>query len=204
MRNENFFSLARARFQTDLAELDHKRGWFIGLGVFLIVLGFLATGAAVATTMISVVVLGWILLAGSIGLAVLSFLTGRWGGFLLTLAAAALSAIAGITLLENPVIGAAAITLIIATILIVAGIYRSIASIVMRYPNWGWSLANGIITLVLGSLLLRHLPTASLYFLGLLIGIDLIFHGISWIGFGAGVHRLSSRVELPPEERRAA
>src|SRR5215831_14868113 len=204
MRNENFFNVVRTRFRSDLAELDHKRGWFIGLGIFLVVLGIVAVGAAVATTLISVIMLGWILLAGSIGLAVVSFLIGRWGGFLLTLAAAALSAIAGITLLENPLIGAAAITLIIATILIVAGIYRSIASIAMRYPNWGWSLANGIITLVLGAILLRHLPTASLYFLGLLIGIDLIFHGISWIGFGAGVHRVASRVELPPEERRAA
>src|SRR5215468_6058387 len=203
MRNENFFSLVRARFQTDLAELDHKRGWFIGLGVFLIVLGFLAAGAAVATTMISVVVLGWILLAGALGLAVLSFLTGRWGGFLLTLAAAALSAIAGITLLENPLIGAAAITLTIATILIAAGIYRSIASGVMRYPNWGWSLANGLITLALGVILLRALPNASLYFLGILIGIDLIFHGISWVTFGFGVHRLAEP-GIAPEERRAA
>jgi uncharacterized membrane protein HdeD (DUF308 family) len=203
MRNENFFNVVRTRFRSDLAELDHKRGWFIGLGIFLIVLGGVAIGAAVATTLVSVILLGWILLVGSIGLAIVSFLTGRWGGFLLTLAAAALSAIAGLTLLENPLIGAAAITLIIATILIVAGIYRSIASITMRYPNWGWSLANGLITLALGAMLLRALPTASLYFLGLLIGVDLIFHGMSWTMFGFGVHQLA-RPEVAGEERRAA
>jgi uncharacterized membrane protein HdeD (DUF308 family) len=203
MSNSNFLNLVRTRFQTELAELDRKRGWFIGLGIFLIVLGIVAGGAAVATTLISVVMLGWILLVASIGLAVLSFLTGRWSGFLLTLAAAALSAIAGITLLSNPLVGAAAITLTIATILIAAGIYRSIASMVMRFPNWGWSLANGIITLALGALLLRALPNASLYFLGLLIGIDLIFHGMSWLMFGFGIHRLA-RPAVAPEQRRAA
>src|SRR5215468_9174473 len=88
MRNENFFNVVRTRFRSDLAELDHKRGWFIGLGIFLIVLGVVAIGAAVATTLVSVILLGWILLVGSIGLAIVSFLTGRWGGFLLTLAAA--------------------------------------------------------------------------------------------------------------------
>jgi uncharacterized membrane protein HdeD (DUF308 family) len=206
MSNANFFDLVRTRFHAELAELDHKRGWFIALGVFLIILGVVATGAAVATTLVSVVMLGWILLAASIGLAILSFLTGNWSGFLLTLAAAALSAIAGIAMLSNPLIGAATITLTIATILIAAGIYRAIASIAMRFPNWGWSLVNGIVTLAAGVLLVRALPTASLYFLGLLIGIDLIFHGMSWIMFGFGVHRLSGLRTRPeaPEERRAA
>ena len=203
MSNSNFLNLVRTRFQADVAELDQKRGWFIGLGVFLIVLGIIATGAAVATTLISVFLLGWILLIAAFGLIIESFLTGRWSGFLLTLAAAALSAIAGITMLSNPLIGAAAITLTIATILIAAGIYRSIASGVMSYPNWGWSLANGLITLAIGFLLLRALPNASLYFLGILIGIDLIFHGISWVTFGFGVHRLAVP-GIAPEERRAA
>src|SRR5690349_19486194 len=191
MRNSNFMNSVRNRFQADVAELDRKRGWFIGLGIFLIVLGIIAGGAAVATTLISVVLLGWILIIASIGLVIESFLIGRWSGFLLTLAAAALSAIAGITLLSNPLIGAATITMVIATILIAAGIYRSIASAVMRFPNWGWSLANGIITLAVGAMLLRALPRASLYFLGILIAIDLIFHGISWVTFGFGVHRLA-------------
>jgi uncharacterized membrane protein HdeD (DUF308 family) len=73
----------------------------------------------------------------------------------------------------------------------------------MRYPHWGWSLANGIITLALGVMLLRALPAASLYFLGILIGIDLIFHGMSWLMFGFGVHQLA-RPGIAPEERRAA
>src|SRR5262245_30824695 len=59
------------------------------------VLGLIASYMAVATTMVSVVLLGWILLGASAGLVVLSFLTGDWSGFLLTLAAGVLSVING-------------------------------------------------------------------------------------------------------------
>src|SRR4030095_14835295 len=76
MSNASFFDAARNRFRTGLAEIDRKWGWYLALGVFLIVLGVIASGMAVATTLVSVVVLGWILLVAGAGLAVLSFLTG--------------------------------------------------------------------------------------------------------------------------------
>jgi uncharacterized membrane protein HdeD (DUF308 family) len=198
-----FFDSARDHLRTRLTELDQKRGWFFALGIFLVLLGVAALYMDVATTMLTIVVLGGILIAASVVLAVFSFVTGRWSGFLLTLAAAALSAIAGITMLTNPLLGAAAITLAIGTIFIVGGIYRSIASAVMQFPNWGWSLLNGLITLALGIMLVRGWPSSSLWFLGLFVGIDLIFHGVSWIMFALGVHRVAS-LEFPEEERRAA
>jgi hypothetical protein len=63
------------------------------LGIFLIVLGFITSYMAVATTTVSVVVLGWVLLGAGAGLVVVSFLTGKWSGFLLTLAAGVLSVV---------------------------------------------------------------------------------------------------------------
>src|SRR5262245_40881468 len=133
MSNASFFDLARNRFRDGLAELAGKWGWYFALGVFLTFLGFIASGMAVATTMLSVVVLGWILLGAGAGLVILSFLTGRWSGFLFSLAAGILSIVAGIEMLSNPVSGAVAVTVIIGTILLVAGIFRSIASIAMRF-----------------------------------------------------------------------
>jgi uncharacterized membrane protein HdeD (DUF308 family) len=153
MNNTSFFDLARHHFRSGLAELDQKWGWYFALGAFLVILGVIAAGAAVATTMLSIVMLGWIMLAAGAGLLVLSFLTGKWSGFLLALAAGALNIIAGITLLSFPVSGAIAVTLVVGTILIAAGLYRSIASVVMQYPNWGWSLVSGLVSLALGAML---------------------------------------------------
>jgi len=204
MRNEGFFDTARSRFLAGLADVDRKWGWYFALGVFLVFLGLIASTMAVATTLLSVVVLGWILLGAGVGLVLLSFLTGKWSGFLLSLAAGALSAIAGIAILSSPLAGAAAITLMVGAILVAEGIYRSIASIVMQFPNWGWSLFSGIVALGLGALLLRNWQINSLWFLGLYIGLDLIVHGFSWIMFSLKVHRLAGAVGVTGEERRAA
>src|SRR5262245_55142732 len=144
MRNAGFFDMTRNRFRTGLAELDRKWGWYFALGVFLIVLGAIAGGSAVTTTFLSVVVLGWIVVGACAGLMILSFLTGKWSGFLLTMAAGILALMAGITDLTYPLSSAVAINLIIGTLLIAAGIFRSLASIIMRFPSWGWSLVSGI------------------------------------------------------------
>jgi uncharacterized membrane protein HdeD (DUF308 family) len=159
---------------------------------------------AVTTTLLSVAVLGWTLLCAGAVLVIFSFFTGKWSGFLLTLAAGALSAMAGITTLSYPVSGAIAITIVVGTILIAAGIFRSLASIVMRFPNWGWSLVSGFVSFALGAMLLRNWQTTGLYFLGLYIGLDLILHGLSWIMFSLRVHHLARMVEASETYPRAA
>jgi uncharacterized membrane protein HdeD (DUF308 family) len=202
--NPSFFDAARTRFRSGVADLDRKWGWYLVLGSLLVVLGAMASGIAVTTTVVSVVVLGWILLSAGICLVALSFVTGKWSGFLLTLAAGVLSGAAGIAMLRSPASGAVAITLMVATILIAVGIFRSVASMVMQFPGWGWALLSGIVSLVLGGLLLKDWQSASLWFLGLYVGIDLIIHGFSWIMFSLRVHDLARRLEITEADRRVA
>jgi uncharacterized membrane protein HdeD (DUF308 family) len=203
MGNGSFFDTARGHFRAGLAELNRKWGWYFALGIFLIALGVIASGMAIATTVFSVMALGWILLFAGAGLVVLSFLTGKWSGFLVSLATGALSLIAGFSLLSYPLSGAITITFMIGTILVAAGIYRTIASIAMRFPNWGWALVSGLVSFALGVLLLRGLAVASLWFLGLYVGIDLIIHGFSWIMFSLRVHSLAGEIGTEGERRVA-
>src|SRR5262245_8580147 len=129
--NPGFFDAARTGFRSGIADLDRKWGWYLLLGSLLVILGAMASAIAITTTMVSVVVLGSILLSAGICLVVLSFVTGNWSGFLLALAAGVLSAVAGIAMLRSPHSGAIAITLMVASILIAVGIFRSVASMVM-------------------------------------------------------------------------
>jgi uncharacterized membrane protein HdeD (DUF308 family) len=202
--NASFFDMARTRFRSGLAEVDRRWGWYFALGFFLIALGSIAAGMAVATTLLTVTVLGWLLLGAGAALVIHSFLTGRWSGFLLSLATGAMSLIAGIAMLRYPLSGAAAITLMVGAILVAEGIYRSVASIVMQLPNWGWSLVSGIVSIALGALLVLSWQAASLMFLGLYVGIDLVLHGISWIMFSLGVHSLAAEMEVTEADRRRA
>src|SRR5215831_7117924 len=204
MSNASFIDNARSRFRTGLAEIHRKWGWYLALGVFLIILGVIASGMAVTTTLLSVVALGWILLGAGAALVLLSFLTGRWSGFLVTLAAGIFSIIFGTAILSNPISGAVAITMMIGVLLLGTGIFRSIASIVMQFPYWGWSLVSGIVTFALGFLLMKNVESTSLWFLGFAIGIDLILHGFAWIMFSLRLHSLAAELGATGAGRTAA
>src|SRR5271156_6104296 len=54
-------------------------------------------------------------------------------------------------------------------------------------PGWGWQAADGIITFVLGLLVLAQWPASGLWVIGLFIGIDLIFYGGAWIALALGL-----------------
>jgi uncharacterized membrane protein HdeD (DUF308 family) len=194
----------RDRFRAGLEELGHRWGWYLALGIALIVLGLIAVSDAYLATVASVIVFGWILIAGGVLLGFISFLTGKWSGFLLALAAGILSFITGIMMLRAPLAGAATLTLLILSFFIIEGIYRTIASIALRFPNWGWSLASGIVSIVLGGILLAGWPQISFWFVGLLVGIDLIVHGFSWCMFAMSVHNVSRVLKGERRERPAA
>src|SRR5215467_1150989 len=194
----------RDRFHAGLEEVSHRWGWYLALGIALIILGAIAVSDAYIATVASVFVFGWILIAGGVLLGFMSFLTGKWSGFLLALAAGILVFITGVMMLRAPLAGAATLTLLILAFFIVEGIYRAIASIALRFPNWGWSLASGIVSIVLGGILLAGWPQISFWFVGLLVGIDLIVHGFSWCMFAMRVHDLARVVRGERRERPAA
>lgn len=60
----------------------------------------------------------------------------------------------------------------------------------MRFPRWGWMVFSGIVSVVLGISILVSWPSVTTYFIGLAIGIDLIFDGASLIGFATAIHSL--------------
>jgi len=51
-------------------------------------------------------------------------------------------------------------------------------------------VVSGIVSLVLGIMLLAQMPVSSVWFIGFAIGIDLIFDGTSMIGFASAIHSL--------------
>jgi uncharacterized membrane protein HdeD (DUF308 family) len=189
-------------FLMGLAELSHRWGWYLALGILLMILGALAAGSAISTTVLSVIALGWILVFAGAVLSILSFLIGRWSGFLLSLAAGVFSLITGATMLRAPLAGAASLTLVLSLFFLIGGIYRAITSTAMRFPYWGWSLFSGIVSIALGAFLIRGWPTISLWFLGLYIGIDLVIHGFAWCMFALRIRVIEP--ELRDLDRRAA
>jgi uncharacterized membrane protein HdeD (DUF308 family) len=53
-----------------------------------------------------------------------------------------------------------------------------------RSSPWMWVAVSGVITLVLGLIILAHWPVSAVYTLAIFFGVDLVFAGASWIGIG--------------------
>ena len=54
---------------------------------------------------------------------------------------------------------------------------------------WIWLVLSGVVTLLLGLMILTRWPVSSLYVLGLFLGIDLVIAGAGWIGIGLGLRK---------------
>jgi uncharacterized membrane protein HdeD (DUF308 family) len=168
-------------------------GWFVALGVALIVLGAVCILGEMNATLITVVVLGWFLLVSGIVALVHAFQTRTWSGFLLYLLTALLRLFTGFMLVRFPLGGAAGITVLLAVLFIVGGAFRAIGAGKLRFPRWGWAVASGLISVALGVTLLAQFPLSSLWFIGLAVGVDLIFEGTSLVALGSALRGIAGR-----------
>jgi uncharacterized membrane protein HdeD (DUF308 family) len=175
---------------TGVEKIRNSWGWFLVLGIALVVLGVCCIAFDVTATFASVLVFGWLLLISGVFQAVYAFRTGTWNGTLLNLLSALFRGFTGFLLIRYPLMGAEALTVVLASFFIVAGLFRAIASAMVKLPRWGWVVFSGAITTVLGFLLLAQMPISGIWFIGFAIGVDLTCDGIATIGFAAAIHRL--------------
>jgi uncharacterized membrane protein HdeD (DUF308 family) len=173
-----------------LAELKRNWGWFLGLGVCLIVLGVIALGSSVLATMATVVFIGWLLLIGGILEAVHAFWRKQWGGFFIDLLTGILYVVVGFLVVANPAATAVTLTLLIALFLMFGGTFRIVVALLLRFPHWGWLVLHGAISLVLGIAIWIRWPWDGLWVIGLFVGIDLIFNGWSLVMLGLAAKQL--------------
>ncbi|HEX5472695.1 MAG TPA: HdeD family acid-resistance protein [Lacipirellulaceae bacterium] len=174
-------------------EALHKHWWcFLLLGATLLVFGTLCIVDPLIGSVASILVLGFIVLAGGIVQIVSSVWAGRWSGMLLHLLMGLLYVIVGFMIIDRPGISMAVLTMFIAAFLIVAGLFRIVSSLVVRFHDWGWVLLNGLVTLILGLIINRQLPESSLWVIGLFVGIELIFNGWAWVMLAFGLRRVGA------------
>lgn len=168
----------------DCLRLHHCWAWFLGLGIVILIAGLVAIGSALIATLASVVLLSCLLMAGGVAQIVNAFMARSWRVFFLYLLGGVLHLVLGVLMIEHPIGAAAILTLMIAVAFFVGGILRIVYGLVERFPGRGWVLLNGGITMLLGVAIWRQWPEASFWVIGLFVGIDLVFNGVSWIMLG--------------------
>ena len=160
-----------------IEEVKAHRGWFLFMGVALIILGTIAIGSAELFTVISVLFIGWLLIFAGLFEIVHGFARRAWGGFFVNLMGGLLYAVTGLLMVSHPGIAAITLTLMIAMLLIVAGTFRIVVSLSTQVPHRGWLILNGAISLFLGFCIMDSWPASGVWIIGLFIGIDMIFDG---------------------------
>src|SRR5438874_6312101 len=151
---------------SSVAEVRSSWGWFLGLGVLLIFLGTACVVGDVTATFTTVLVLGWILLFSGVVTLVHAFRNHTGSGFLLSLLSALFRGFTGYLLIRYPLAGAASLTLILASFLIVSGLFRAIGSGMLKFPQCGWYVFSGLVSVALGIMLLAQMPVSSVWFIG--------------------------------------
>jgi uncharacterized membrane protein HdeD (DUF308 family) len=162
-------------------------GFLVGMGLALMILGLGAIGSSLIATLATVVVFGLLLLLGAIFQVVTAFWARNWRGFFLHLTAGVLYLIVGVFLIEDPLLGDLGLTLLVAAALLTGGILRIALSLVERFDGWPWMLLNGTVSVVLGAAIWRQWPLSGLWVIGLFVGIEMLFSGVSWVMLGLAV-----------------
>ncbi|HVN76296.1 MAG TPA: DUF308 domain-containing protein [Thermoanaerobaculaceae bacterium] len=172
-------------------KLRPKWGWFLALGISLLLLGAVALIVPWLTTLTSVLVFGWLLLFGGVLEVVAVFWTKGWRDILLHLFGGILSTVVGALIVVHPDAGALGLTLLLATLFLAGGLFRIGAAVVLRLPNWGWAVVGGIVTTLLGVIIWRTSPFSALWVIGMFVAIELMFRGWAWVMFAVAAREIS-------------
>jgi uncharacterized membrane protein HdeD (DUF308 family) len=185
-------------------EIRGAWGWFLALGSVLMLLGAICIIGSVTATFVTVIAIGWLLLLSGIITLVHAFGTRSWGGFFLSLLSALFRGFAGFVLVRYPIVGAETLTLVLASLFLVGGLFRAIAASTLQFARWRWSAVSGILSVVLGILLLAQMPESSIWFIGLAVGVDLLFDGAVLVSVAAAVHNWPHFTDRRVTDRRVA
>jgi uncharacterized membrane protein HdeD (DUF308 family) len=161
--------------------IKKSMGWVIALSIALIVLGVLAIILPSIASAFFTSVIGWLTLVSGVVMIVQSFQSKPVRGFWLNLMVGIFYAIAGIYILFNIAAAVLALTLAFGILFIVEGIFTIIMAFTNRAGHrMSWFVAlNGIVTLILGIMVLNRFPFSALWLIGLYVGISLLMSGIS-------------------------
>ena len=173
-----------------IADVRGKWGWFVALGVLMLIAGVIAFANLFLATVVSVYYIGALMIVGGIFEIIHAFQVKSWGGLIWWLLSGILYTLAGIVAFMNPILASSVLTLLLAVSLIAAGVLRIWVGVKARpETNWGWIVAAGVVTALAGIVIAIGWPVNSLFILGLFLAFDLIFQGWGYIAFGLGLRR---------------
>jgi len=183
-------SLSEDAPRHELVHLQQQWWWLFALGILISTCGLVALAFPPIFTVVGAVILAATLMVSGAAMIITSFWAGRWGALLLQLLVGILYLMAGLFIMDCPEGAVKFLTLFIATMFIVVGVFRIVAALFVKFPQWGWALLNGVLTTMVGIIIYKNLPESAVWVIGLLVGIEMLFNGLNWIMLALAVRKL--------------
>lgn len=171
-----------------LVPLRRNWGWLMAAGIALVLLGIVGLGAVALLSLASAIWFGAMIFVGGIVVLADAFRHQGWKSRTLHLLIGVLYLAIGVVTFVNPLVATASLTLLIGCGLVATGLVRLFVAFQNRQlPFWGWVAFSGLLTLVLGGLIIMQWPASSLWVLGTFLAIELIFQGWGTIALALAI-----------------
>jgi uncharacterized membrane protein HdeD (DUF308 family) len=168
-----------------LNAVEHIRknwGWFLVLGIVFLIGGVFAIAMPLVASLAVTIIVGISLAFVGVVQIVQAWSIRSWGGFIWQLVMGLIALVGGIVIWLFPLQGTLALTIVAAAIFLAKGVTQLILGFQMRpHSGWGWMVVSGILSAVVGVLIWIYFPASTVFTLGTLAGISLIFTGWTYI-----------------------
>ncbi len=166
--------------------LKEHAGITVTLGYALVIFGILAIMAPLFTGTAVTIFVGVLMIAAGITRGVFAFRAQTFGKGLLMFVLGAIIAFGGVLLIARPLFGLASLTMVLAAFFFADGIIEAIYAFQLRpVKGWGWMLYSGIVSGLLGFLIMYQWPVSGRWAIGVLVGVRLVLTGWSVIALGS-------------------
>lgn len=157
-----------------------SRGWSILLGIVLLLAGLVAIAVPFFAGIAASLFFGWLVMLAGVVHLVYAWSERGTGAILWQILIGLVYVIAAFYMLLLPVAGVVALTLVLALYIAIEGVFELVVfSRLRRLRGAVWFLVDGLVSLLLAGLILFHWPSSSLWAVGTLVGISLLFSGIA-------------------------
>jgi len=179
-------------------DLEKNWGWLLAFGLLSIILGTIGLGMSFMLTELAVVFFAALLIVGGVFQILDALKCGGWKSIAWHVLIALLYVGLGVYMALEPLHAAVALTLVVGASLIAIGILRAIMAFQIKpAAGWYWPLISGIISLILGGLILSEWPQSGLFIIGLFIAIELIFNGWSYLFIALAARAAGKQRQAP-------
>ncbi len=157
-------------------------GWVVLIAGLFALLSPLVAGAFVSVTV------GAVMLIAGVTRVIEAFQGGGfWSGLF-----GAVYCIAGLMIITDPLPALLALTMVLTIYFMAVGISEIVAAIQMRpSQGWGFLLFSGVVSALLAIMIWNQWPLSGAWAVGTLVGIQLMFSGMSMITVGSAAKKLA-------------